>query len=140
MNTSKDVSHIAKFDGQNYSLWKLDRPVKYRYFQATGLNVRQDDLQQNLFFFVPKRTQLVPKKTQLVPKLRILVPKRKFFNKRGDTYKGRPSVLYGCKKHQNRKCRKSAKTGGHRQLVYKLGKTCNKNGFITKLSCVCLTK
>ena len=23
MNTSKDVSHIAKFDGQNYSLWKL---------------------------------------------------------------------------------------------------------------------
>jgi hypothetical protein len=23
MNASKDVSHIAKFDGQNYSLWKL---------------------------------------------------------------------------------------------------------------------
>ncbi|KZR98137.1 Uncharacterized protein APZ42_006578 [Daphnia magna] len=23
MNTSKYVSHVAKFDGQNYSLWKL---------------------------------------------------------------------------------------------------------------------
>ena len=23
MNTHKDVAHIAKFNGQNYSLWKL---------------------------------------------------------------------------------------------------------------------
>ena len=62
---------------------------------------------------MPKRTQLVPIKTQLVPKRRILVPKRKdFFKKREDfKYKGGPSVLYGCRKRQNRKCRKKCRNG-----------------------------
>jgi hypothetical protein len=55
--------------------------------------------------------QLVRKKTQLVPKRRILVPKRKdFFKKREDfKYKGGPSVLYGCRKRQNGKCRKKCR-------------------------------
>ncbi|KZS06709.1 Uncharacterized protein APZ42_029741 [Daphnia magna] len=85
-----------------------------------------------IFFFAETDTVGAERDTIGAKTENISAETERFFNKREDfKYKGGPSVLYGCRKRQNRKCRKKCRNGWTPQARHDYNR---KNQFKEKLA------
>ena len=52
MNYHKDVAHIAKFDGQNYSLWKLGLWVLLEQHDLINVVTGEDTIPETVTIYI----------------------------------------------------------------------------------------